>query len=207
MPLFYTHNINREARLAVWHIAEDEEFFKRITLPQHQISHPHKRLQHLAGRYLLKILEPDFPVNEILLDGRRPYLIDNSYYFSISHAGDYAAAMVSQSRPVGIDVEVITKKLELLEKKYLNPAEQEIVRAANTPFSLTEKLASCWSAKESMFKWYALGNVDFRKDMIIESYEAHESSGTIHAVFGKEVQKELQIDFQFFEELCLAWVM
>lgn len=207
MPLFYTHNINENTRLAVWYIDEDEDFFKKITLPQHEISHPHKRLQHLAGRYLLKILEPNFPVNRILLDGRRPYLPDNSFYFSISHCADYAAAIVSTARPVGIDVEVVAEKLERLEKKFLNETEQQIIRAADSPLTLRERLASCWSTKESIFKWYAMGNVDFRRDMIIETYEANESSGRIQAVFGKDIQRMLEIDFMLFEQLCLAWVL
>lgn len=206
MPLFYTHYINDDARLAVWHITEDEAFFKKITLPQHAISHPHKRLQHLAGRYLLKISEPDFPINHILLDGKRPYLKNNSFYFSISHCADYAAAIVSRSRPVGIDVEVVSEKLVRLEKKFLNNTEQHIIRAAENSLTLKERLASSWSAKESMFKWYGMGNVDFRRDMIIETYQASEDGGRIHAAFGKDIQRMLEIEFMFFDEVCLAWV-
>lgn len=207
MPLFYTHNINETTRLAVWHITEPEVFFNRIYIPVHDISHPHKRLQHLAGRFLLELIDPEFPVNEIQLDGRRPYLPDNSRYFSISHCANYAAAILSKEMPVGIDVELATDKLQLLEKKYLNEREQQLVRSSAYEMPLIKKLASCWSAKESMFKWYALGNVDFRRDMIIRSYCLdNETSGKVSAVFGKEVNRDCLVRFRFFENLCLAWV-
>ena len=74
MPLFYQHNINDHARLAVWHITEPEDFFLQKTHLQKEIRHPHKRLQHLAGRYLLKILHPEFPLHLIeIADSNKPF--------------------------------------------------------------------------------------------------------------------------------------
>jgi len=109
---------------------------------------PHKRLQHLPT-YLLQILEPDFPVNEILLDGRRPYLPGNSRYFSISHCADFAAAIVSTNSPVGIDVEVATDKLLLIEQRYLNEDERRLIRISGFGMPMVKRLTSCWSAKEA----------------------------------------------------------
>jgi hypothetical protein len=87
MPLFYQHNINDAAELAVWHITEPEEFFTREVELQYTIPNPHKRLQHLAGRYLLKILDQGFPLHEIeISESRKPLLKDSSRHFSISHS-------------------------------------------------------------------------------------------------------------------------
>lgn len=206
MPLFYTHNINEEARLAVWKITEDEAFFRNYVTPQNEVTHPHKRLQHLAGRYLLKVLDNEFPVNKIRLDGRRPYLQDNTFHFSISHCGDFAAAILSRHFPVGIDVELKTGKLVRLVHKYLSGSEQDII--SNGCFdNLTEGLTAAWSAKESMFKWYALGNVDFKKDMEIQKVECKDGFKIIKGKFHKEVNEELAIHVKFFEALCLTWVV
>ena len=47
-----------------------------------------KRLQHLAGRYLLYALFDDFPLEEIVIaDTRKPFLENEKYHFSISHCG------------------------------------------------------------------------------------------------------------------------
>ena len=98
MPLFYQHNINEFTKLAIWHITEDEGFFSPESTTEEGCIHAQKRLQHLAGRYLLTELFPDFPLEEILIaDTRKPYLEDEQYHFSISHFGHYAAAIVSST--------------------------------------------------------------------------------------------------------------
>ena len=75
MPLFYQHNINETSKLAVWHITEPENFFLEKVQLQKEISHPHKRLQHLAGRYLLQLLHPGFPFHLIeIAESNKPLL-------------------------------------------------------------------------------------------------------------------------------------
>ena len=98
MPLVYQQNINATTKLGVWHIEEDEGFFLGQVSLQREITHPHKRLQHLAGRYLLKELYPDFPYDLIrIADTRKPFLENEVYHFSISHCGPYAAVMLSDA--------------------------------------------------------------------------------------------------------------
>jgi hypothetical protein len=58
MPLFYQQHINQSTRLAIWKIEESESFFAETVPLKRDITHPHKRLQHLAGRYLLRFLFP-----------------------------------------------------------------------------------------------------------------------------------------------------
>ena len=113
MPLVYQQNINASTKLGVWHIAESEAFFSERICVIQQIAHPHKRLQHLAGRMVLTELFPTFPVNEILIAAtRKPYLPQQEFQFSISHCGDYAAAIVSRANRVGVDIEIPQAKIE-----------------------------------------------------------------------------------------------
>ena len=65
MPLVYQQNINAVTKMGVWHITETEDFFLQQVPLQKEITHWHKRLQHLAGRYLLKELYPGFPLELI----------------------------------------------------------------------------------------------------------------------------------------------
>lgn len=96
MALFYAQTIDEATKLAVWHIEEPESFFLEKVPLSRNITHPVKRCQHLAGRYLLQYLFPDFPVWLIqIADTRKPYLTDDPFHFSISHCGAYAAAIVS----------------------------------------------------------------------------------------------------------------
>src|SRR5580698_3905983 len=101
MPLFYQHTINRSTKLGVWRIEEPEDFFLEKVPLKRNVSHPQKRLQHLAGRYLLPELFPDFPLQEIIIaDTRKPFLENEKYHFSISHSGDFAAAIISSKSRV-----------------------------------------------------------------------------------------------------------
>jgi phosphopantetheinyl transferase len=124
LPLFYQHNINGSDKLGVWNIDEDEQFFLSKVPLHRNISHERKRLQHLAGRYLLQYLYADFPYELIeIADTRRPFIKNESYHFSISHCGDFAAAIVSKVNRVGVDIELVTPMIEKIRHKFLDEEE------------------------------------------------------------------------------------
>jgi phosphopantetheinyl transferase len=131
-------------------------------VPQHRdVTHPHKRLQHLAGRFLLQFLFPDFPYHLIqLADTRRPYLPNEEYHFSISHCGDYAAAIVSKTSRVGIDIEIPTQRIIRIKDKFLSPQEKTGWQADDLKPDIIS-LTLLWSCKEAVFKWYGNGGIDF----------------------------------------------
>ncbi len=202
MPLFYQHNINEHTKLAVWYITENETFFLEKVPLQTEVAHPHKRLQHLAARYLLEILQPGFPFHRIeIADSKKPLLNNDEFHFSVSHCGDYAAAIVSEINLVGIDVELITPRVERIKNKFLNQNEIQLLPVCNTKL-----LTLCWCAKEAIYKWYGKGKVDFKNNILIDDLFYQEKEGLIKAHFEKEERTDLQIEFKVFENLCLAWV-
>lgn len=206
MPLFYQHTINDSSRLAVWQITEPEDFFLEKVSPRSDINHPHKRLQHLAGRYLLQILEPDFPLHLISVsDSNKPFLHTGEFYFSISHCGDFAAAIIGKEH-AGIDVELITDQVDRLKNKFLNPSELELLQ--NFQFVDSIKLLTLfWSSKEAIFKWYGKGKVDFKKNMLIKQLFFKDDKGNIRAQFAKETTTELHLEFVFLNNLSVVWVL
>lgn len=208
MPLFYQHNINLTTRLGIWKIEEDEPFFTEKAPLQRTITHPHKRLQHLAARWLLQLLFPDFPYEEILIaDTRKPYLQGEKYHFSISHTGDYAAAIVSSTQRVGIDVEFISPKIEAIAHKFMPPGDYGFLHQSNlTAYSPQQQLAFMWSAKESLFKWYSLGKVDFKQDLQLTAPLTN-TGATVNMPFICKGQP-VQVQAQLFEEIdmVLGWV-
>jgi phosphopantetheinyl transferase len=208
VPLFYQHNINETTKLAVWHILESEEYFLQWVPLQKEITHWHKRLQHLAGRYLLQYLFPGFPYHLILIaDTRKPYLPGEEYHFSISHCGDYAAVIVSKDKRVGVDIELITPKVEKIKHKFLNevellPFETPVDKAEH---NYLQELTLLWCCKEAVFKWYGSGAVDFRKDINLHpTFDI--AIGCMKGEFTKESNQSLNITFKLFEEMCLAWI-
>ena len=205
--MFYQQDINLTTKLGVWKIEETEDFFLRAVPLQRNITHPHKRLQHLAGRYLLPFLFPDFPHDEIeIADTRKPFLPDEQYHFSISHCGNYAAALVSSTERVGIDIEMITPRVENIKHKFLHVDELAFVHSHERDQQIA-LLTLLWSAKEAMFKWWGEGDIDFSEVLRTEAFAFHDA-GVIPATFLKnDVHVPLDIYYEMREEVSLAWVM
>lgn len=210
MPVFFQQQINEYTRLGVWKIEETEEFFKN-NVPQHRaVTHPHKRLQHLAGRFLLQFLYPDFPYDLIqIADTRKPFLAGEKYHFSISHCGDYAAAIVSSANRVGIDVEVPHEKVLKISHKFLSSEEKKIFNNQLSIVNFQTDIALvhttlAWSAKEAVFKWFGDGEVDFQKH--IQLLKLVESKNSIDCFFSKN-NSELNIHYRVFDHLVLTWVV
>jgi len=209
MPVFFQHQINENTRLGVWKIEETEDFFKGNVPLHRDVTHPRKRLQHLAGRFLLQFLFPGFPYELVkIADTRKPFLPGEEYHFSISHCGDYAAAIVSKDQRVGIDIEIPVEKIGRIMHKYLSAEEQGTFNlVVPDPSSLAGKYEEptlFWSAKEAVFKWYGDGGVDFRKE--IRLLEQDKTARTIECFFTKNESK-LMINYHPFDGLVLAWVV
>jgi phosphopantetheinyl transferase len=164
MPLVYQQNINGSTRLGVWQITEPQAFFETVVSLQRPIAHEQKRLQHLAGRWLLKQLFPEFPVDLIrVADTRRPFLEQDPFHFSISHAGPFAAAIVSTTERVGVDIEIPHPKIVRLKDKFSDSREREQYHHWST--DPLHQLTLGWSFKEAMYKWLAQPGVVFKTQL------------------------------------------
>lgn len=214
MPLFYQQPIDSETKLAIWKIEEEEQFFLDHVPLQREITHPHKRRQHLAGRYLLQFLFPDFPIRLIqIADTRKPFLEDEAYHFSISHSGDFAAVIVSKERRVGIDIEKISEQILRIRHKFVTEQESQVIASflSSTYYqrpTINEQLTLLWSCKEAVFKWYGLGNVDFRKNLMVQQISGVEEDRFETSIqFQKDEAVLLQLPSLFFDNLCLSYIV
>ena len=205
MPLFYQQNINDSTRLAIWDLQEEESFFGGFT----EIVHPQKRLQHLGGRYLLSFLFPNFDKAAIsIAASKKPFLADGSFQFSISHCTQFAAALVSSTQRVGIDIETITERVHRIRHKFLHASEHEMLgKNASEVLTLTAQLTIIWSAKEAMFKWWGTGNIDFSEQMILDQMPVAQD-GILPARFIEKngTEHPLVLHYKVLDTICLVWV-
>jgi phosphopantetheinyl transferase len=207
MPLLYQQDINEHTRLGLWHINEPESFFlDRVELTV-AINHPHKRLQHLAGRFLLTELFPDFPLSLVkIADTRKPFLEEEAFHFSISHSRDYAAALVSRTSRVGVDVEMISEKSLRLKHKFINADEDDLL--SNKGWDDKMAATAGWSIKEALFKWYGLGSVNFREDLFIAEIDSdHQDAYRGKAIVRKHIHSVLHFECRRMGDHCLSWVL
>jgi phosphopantetheinyl transferase len=146
---------------------------------------------------------PAFPLSLILIaDTKKPFLADEAFHFSISHCGDYAAVMVSSTNRVGVDIEIIQPKVDLLKNKFLTDLELDLVQALGKKY-----LTAAWSIKETLFKWYGLGQVDFKKDLHIQDIEVNANGFIAKCLFKKQLQHPLEVYGFFLEGKTVCWLM
>jgi phosphopantetheinyl transferase len=223
MAIFFQQDIDESTRLAIWKIEERESFFLSKVPLQREITHPHKRLQHLAGRYLLKYLFVDFPLELIrIADTRKPYLEDEAYHFSISHCSDFAAVIASKDKRVGVDIEMVSEKIGRIRHKFVSDEEEGVVhgpwsmvdsQSTSQPFhlsttQLTLSSTLIWSCKEAAFKWYGWGGVDFREHMKIKRIiPATGNQFETIMSFEKKEALFLNMHTRFFDGLCMSYVI
>jgi phosphopantetheinyl transferase len=211
VALFYQHNINEHTKLGIWRIEEPEAFYLEKVPLKKGVSHPYKRLQHLAGRFLLPTLYADFPLEEILVaDTRKPFLEREQYHFSISHGGNFAAPIVSSQSGGGGDIELVSPRIIAISHKFLHYDEKVFL---NDWLHLTkmhlELTTVLWSAKEAIYKWYGHGELDFRQHMQLSGAITFKADETIVLpfVFKKQEPVHLTVEARIFDQLALAWVM
>lgn len=211
MPLVYQQNINQHTKLGVWHIGEEEAFFLERVPLHNAITHPHKRLQHLAGRFLLTELYDAFPLSLIqIADTRKPFLADDAYHFSISHCGDYAAAIVSSEHRVGVDIEIVSEKVNRIRHKFLVEEEMRMIgKLGQSPQQEihTHLVTLAWSIKESMYKWYGKGEVGFREHLRINAISINMDEFAARCTFQKSVPVEVEVHGLMFNGNILTWLV
>ncbi|MBC7850017.1 MAG: 4'-phosphopantetheinyl transferase superfamily protein [Chitinophagaceae bacterium] len=210
MSLFYQHNIDDSSRVGIWRIEEPESFFLEKVPLKKDVTHPYKRLQHLAGRYLLPQLFENFPLPAIeIADTKKPFIPGDRYHFSISHCGNYAAAIASSSKRVGVDVELVSPRLFDISPKFLNNEEKSFIAEWEVmPQMHLQLITVLWSAKEAIYKWHGNGKMDFKRNMYLNGPIVFNADETIELpfLFDKGETIPLIVIAKIFDPLVMAWV-
>ncbi len=170
MPLFKEWNPNLHSLAAIWHISEADDFFERqVSISGKHIAHPKRRIEFLAGRFLLQQLNKDFPVHAIFKDEYdKPQLPNQEFHFSISHSFPYVACVLSTQAAVGLDIQCWHKSIVALQTKFLSPSEQ--IYCANEP----KKITLAWTAKEAAYKYQGRRGVEFIEHLPITDWQEKE---------------------------------
>lgn len=188
MPEVFRGVFSKGITYAIWQIDEPESYFTPLLKfgnweKQYfdAIKSPNRRLTWLASRYLLKRVLGTDQFVELLFDNHgKPYLGNYDVKISLSHTDKFAAAIVSESYEVGIDVEEPSRDISSIRNKFLS--ETEIENLHNPQAKL--ELMLYWSAKEVIYKIYGKRKLEFNEDMFIKPFKIGES-GTMNGMLLK----------------------
>ncbi len=202
MPLFKEWTINNNALAAIWKIEESEEFFSSNTGIESNIKNEKRRVEHLAGRYLLKHLVEDFPLMSIGKDEHdKPRIEDNEYYFSISHSWPYVAAMIDPHNEAGIDIQTWHHNIGRIQDKFLSEAEQKL-------FHNEQLITLAWCAKEAAYKWNGKRGVDFIEHLPIEYFDNNPENYEMTIFFKlSELPQVIQLNGLIHSDFACSFVI
>ena len=177
--------------LGIWQIKENldeaiQVYNKPIPL---KLKSEKRQLEYILTRLLLQQIDKELIIsyNQFgapkLNDGRK---------ISISHSSDLIAVIISEKK-VAVDIEKISNKPLKIIHKFIS----------NNDSILDNKMEAtlAWSAKEAVYKLHQRGEIDFKKDIIIQKIDTNKKQ--IHTTFQK---KNLVLNFQKINNHFLVYV-
>lgn len=175
MPISKVENINGSSLWALWNITESlEDLFKKTketdleSFYQEKITHQNKQKEWLASRLVLRFLAEKMgvPYYGCLKDKNgKPHLYKHNLQVSITNSFPFAAGIICQNLPVGIDLELPKEKLKKTAPKFLK--YNEIQDAEEN----LEKLCLYWCAKETIYKCYGKKNISLKENISIDPFK------------------------------------
>jgi len=153
--------------LYLWYITEAtsqlQSIFNNVykdLVPVEQFGSEIRQREWLAVRLLVaEILGHPTRIN--YLRKGCPFLPDESFNISISHAKNWVGVQLLADKPAGLDMEIKSDKIRRIAPKFMNNIE-----IMNSDDSL-DYLYKVWCSKEVLFKVHQNGNVDFKRDLTI----------------------------------------
>ncbi len=203
MPIIYKQEIGDHAVLGVWKISEsvdellsmiqfsegERETFEKFKLKSRQA---HWLSYRLAIR---ELLGDDCPCDFFYDEHGKLHFANLNYSLSVTHSGLYSGVIISKQHYVGIDIEKLGERINILAHKFLN--EEELIRLPEE--NQHKFLTVIWSAKEALYKLYGKSEVQM-EHMTIEPFEM----GTDGLIVGKLVlehfQKEYQLSYHYSDD-------
>lgn len=210
MALVYHKQVDPKTSFAIWKIEESaEELYNQLQLKDHEteflstLNNGKRNLHWLSTRALLRsMLNTDQYIDCLVDEHGKPYLANFPHQISLSHSYDYAAVMISEDKPVGIDIELIKNKIERVAKKFMSKAELGFINQNNA----IEHLYICWCAKEAIYKLHGKKNVSFLDNIELKPFEFNLSGKFEAALNIEDLRHRYEVSFEKFENYMIGTV-
>ena len=208
MALYKTITVNKHTKVLIWKIEESfDELNRDIQLTNHcqqrldgMRSEIHQR-GFLSVRHLLAVCGyTDF---DLYYDSvGKPHLKDGKH-ISITHSFNFSAIIVSDTIPVGIDIEKQRDKILRIAHKFTPLQEYKTI--ANHE-ALVRKITIVWGGKESIYKVYAEKGLSFLKHIDIDDFSMETSQTKGNVYYGKDTAR-YSLDFLEFEGFTCVYAL
>ena len=211
MAIAFRMQVDEDTEFALWKIEEEAaELYQQLQLNAREqayiesLGNGKRHLHWLGTRVLLRTMLNTAEYIDCQVDEHgKPYLVNMPYHISLSHSFDYAAVMLSKSKPVGIDIELVSQKVERIAHKFLSKEELALIE----PEHKIEQLYVCWCAKEAVYKCNGRKVISFLDHIHLELPGWHQG-GTIKAKIlkGDEINLNYNVNYMPFGDYMIGYV-
>ncbi len=203
MPVFFTDSLG-SFQVGVWKISEDSTVLESGMIYRSMAINEERRLQQLAARKMLFHFAPELDLSRIETESSgKPIDRLNKLMFSLSHTKGYAAAILGEGAPTGIDLEIISERASRVAPRFLNAKEIEHIEQHFIQ-NIQGVHTLCWSIKETVYKWWGRGGVDFATDINIKNL-ALDGFAEVECFFGG-IQRTQIVKTQQINNIWLTYM-
>ncbi|WP_303310487.1 4'-phosphopantetheinyl transferase superfamily protein [Hymenobacter sp. BT730] len=202
MPLHSVETVADQSLLGLWRLTESaEQLWPLLPQPAHYQQHlppgrdAARAQQWLGGRVLAHQLLAEFsfaPSVVLLNDANgRPFFPEQpELAVSLSHSGEWVAALLSTRGRVGTDVELVRSKAQQLAPRFLSETEQADAGDDVVKHSLY------WSAKETLYKLHSRRALVFKEHIQLDPFGLREAGVLTGHLLTENFRSQHQIHYQ-----------
>ncbi|EHQ28317.1 4'-phosphopantetheinyl transferase family protein [Mucilaginibacter paludis] len=210
MAIAFRMQVDDDTEFALWKIEEGaDELYNQLQLNGREkayiesLGNGKRHLHWLGTRVLLRtMLHTDEYIDCQVDEHGKPYLVNMPYHISLSHSFDYAAVMLSKTKAVGIDIELISHKVERIAHKFLNEQELALIE----PEHKIEQLYICWCAKEAVYKCNGRKVISFLDHIRLDIAD-WDTPGSIKANIEKgDIKLNFDVNYMPFGDYMIGYV-
>lgn len=207
MPLYKIVTISDTTKALIWKIEESfNDLLKEIQLTENNSNRLHgmKSELHQRGflsvRHLLK--EVGYKDSDLIYDEfGKPHLKDGKY-ISITHSFTFSGIIISNEKPVGIDIEKRRDKIVKIAHKF---TPIEAYKSIANHDALVSKLTIVWGAKESLYKIYGKKKLLFLENIYIEDFPFNSNKQTTGKILYEGETSHYHIHFMEIDDFTCVY--
>jgi phosphopantetheinyl transferase len=209
MPLILKEHKEEDFVVGIWKIEESLDWFES----KYQLSAEEKvkyskfmvdsrKKQWLSSRLLVNELSPG--CGPILYDkDGKPYFQDKESNLSVSHSYDYASAIISPKKKVGIDIEKASDRLHRVKERFLSHDELVNIDTDNE----LKALCAHWCAKEALYKVYGLRNLDFKEQIYVDAFKMKEDGNLSGRIIVNDDARNYNLKYRQIDDYIMVYLV
>lgn len=134
-----------------------------------------------------------------------PY-INKDYNISVSHSNCLISIILCKNETVGIDIEKLSPKIARIALKFMIKADIDSITDNEI-----ETMYLNWCGKETLYKMYKKGGLDFRKNLKIIPSLINNTGIFTGEIISKNINKKYKLNYRFVqseqhdEKFLLVW--